>query len=169
MFTQQLKSLLITAQKRMKQMANANRGERSFNVGDWVYLKLKPYRELSIRKSQIWKLTPKYCGPYPVIRKIGKVAYELELPTEAKVHPVFHVSQLKKYIGSKDRVSSTIPPMDPEGQFLLVPIKVLDRRMVKRNNVAAGQWLIQWAHLPIEKATWEMADEIMVKYPQLQP
>lgn len=169
MGTQQLKKSLIEAQKRMKEYADAHRSERSFSVGDWVYLKLKPYKQLSLRKSQLWKLTSKYCGPYPVIKKVGEVAYELQLPSDAKIHPVFHVSLLKKHVGNKDKVSSTIPPMDPEGHFLLVPVKVLEKRMIKRNNAAVGQWLIQWAHLPVEEATWELAEEIMSKYPQLQP
>lgn len=167
--TEQLKKLLLDAQNRMKHNADNHRVERNFSVGDWVYLKLKPYRQMSLRKSHIWKLTPKYCGPYPVIKRIGEVAYELQLPSDARVHPVFHVSQLKKHVGSKDRVSTTIPPMDLDGKFLLVPVKILDKRVVKRNNTAMGQWLIQWAHLPVEEATWEWAMEIMAKYPQLQP
>lgn len=167
--TQQLKKLLLEAQRKMKSNADAHRKERVFQVGDWVYLKLKPYRQLSLRKSHMWKLTPKYCGPYPVLKRIGEVAYELRLPEESRIHPVFHVSQLKKHVGSKDKVSATVPPMDAEGQFMLVPVKILQKRMIKRNNAAVGQWLIQWAHLPVEEATWELAEEIMKKYPQLQP
>lgn len=57
--------------------------------------------------------------------------------------------------------------MDLEGQFMLVPVKLLERMMIKRNNAAVGQWLIYWAHLPAEGAIWELVDEIMAK--QLHP
>lgn len=100
---------------------------------------------------------------------MGEVAYKLQLPEDARVHHIFHVSQLKKHIGSKGNVSESIPPMDPEGQFMLVPLKVLKKRVVKRKNAGAGQWLIQWAHLPVEEATWEFAEKIMARFPQLQP
>lgn len=130
--TQHLKRLLYEAHKRMKSQADLHRSERQFGEGDWVYIKLKPYRQLSLRKSQVWKLTPKYCGPYSVIENVGEVAYKLQLPEAARVHPVFHVSQLKKHSGSKENVSESIPLMDPEGQFMLVPLKVLEKRVVKR-------------------------------------
>ncbi|KAL7154857.1 hypothetical protein ABFS83_03G031800 [Erythranthe nasuta] len=94
--SQKMKEMLGEAQARMKYYVDQNRSEREFEEGDWVYLKLKPYKQLSLRKSEIWKLTPKYCGPFKVIKRIGLVAYELQLPQEAKVHHVFHVSELRK-------------------------------------------------------------------------
>lgn len=108
-----------------------------------------------------------YHGPYPMVKNIGEVAYELQLPVEAKIHHVFHIAQLKRHVGSKDKVSTILPPMDLEGQFMLVPVKLLERMMIKRNNAAVGQWLIYWAHLPAEEAIWEIVDEIMAK--QLHP
>lgn len=97
------------------------------------------------------------------------MAYELQLHMEAKIHPVVHVSQLKKYVGPTARVAARIPEMDEQGQFLLVPVKVLDTRLIKRNNAAAGQWLVQWAHLPAEEATWEFAEDMMKRFPLLKP
>ncbi|KAL7124990.1 hypothetical protein ABFS83_14G085600 [Erythranthe nasuta] len=167
--TQQLRELLQRARERMKNQADKHRSEREFVVGDLVYLKLKPYKQLSLHRSPVWKLTPKFCGPFPVTRRIGAVAYELQLPADAKVHPVFHVSLLKKHIGTGTPVVAAFPPMTASGQYLLVPVKILERRLVKRNNAAVGQVLVQWAHLPEAEATWEDAAEILHRFPQLQP
>ncbi|KAL7137097.1 hypothetical protein ABFS83_10G071300 [Erythranthe nasuta] len=110
--TQQLNQLLREAQARMKFYSDQDRSERHFEEGELVYLKLNPYKQLSLRKSHLWKLTPKYCGPFAILKKIGPVAYELDLPTDSKVHPVFHVSQLKKHIGTDAQVPHSIPPLD---------------------------------------------------------
>ncbi|KAL7145472.1 hypothetical protein ABFS83_07G086400 [Erythranthe nasuta] len=167
---QHLKSLLQKARDRMKMQADKHRSEREFAVGDWVFLKLKLYKQLSLKKSPIWKLMPKFCGPFEILKRIGEGAYcWLKLPEAAKVHPVFHVSLLKKQVGHQDRVVSELPPMTESGELLLTPVKLLARRMVKRNNAAIGQMLIQWAHLPEEEATWEDNEEILRKFPSFQP
>lgn len=107
--TQQIKLLLQKAHERMSHYANKKRSERKFEVGDWVYLKLKPYKQLSLRKSYLWKLSPKFAGPFLVVQKVGEVAYKLQLPDSARLHPVFHVSLLKKSVGQPDQVVSTVP------------------------------------------------------------
>ena len=76
--------------------ANRHKVERSFEVGDLVYLRLQHYRQSSLKKKGVEKLKPRVYGPYKLIRKVGDVAYELELPEESKIHDVFHVSNLKK-------------------------------------------------------------------------
>ncbi|KAL7145388.1 hypothetical protein ABFS83_07G079900 [Erythranthe nasuta] len=165
---QHLKDMLQEASNRMKVQADKHRRERKFTVGDWVYLKLKLYKQLSLKKSPIWKLMPKYCGPFEVLRRVGEVAYELKLPDHAKDHSVFQVSLLKKQVGSTDRVVQAFPPLTDNGELLLQPVKLLARRMVKRNNAAVGQMLVQWAHLPAEEATWEDAEEMLRRFPSFQ-
>ncbi|WVZ70765.1 hypothetical protein U9M48_019407 [Paspalum notatum var. saurae] len=73
----------------------ARRRELSFEEGDSVYLKVSPIR--GTKRFRIkGKLAPRYIGPYKVVRRIGKVAYKLELPESMRdIHDVFHVSQLR--------------------------------------------------------------------------
>ena len=73
--------------------------ERQFEVRDLVYLWLQPYQQSSLKKKGVEKLKPRFYGPYRVIRRIGQVAYELELPQGSKIHNIFHVSCLKKVLG----------------------------------------------------------------------
>lgn len=93
---QLIKFHIARAQQRMKDVANKHRSDRSFEVGDWVYLKLQPYRQVSVASRTFNKLAAKYYGPYVVEAKIRAVAYRLLLPSDVLIHPTFHVSQLKR-------------------------------------------------------------------------
>ena len=75
-----LKENIQQAQNQQKLYADQHQIERSFEVGDMVYLRLQPYRQSSLKKSGAKKLKPRFYGPYRVIRKVGEVAYEIELP-----------------------------------------------------------------------------------------
>ena len=74
------------------------------------------------------KLSPKYYGPYNVLKNIGTMAYKLELPTSSRVHPVFHVSCLKKVIGENIIVQTILPELDEEGKIILEPEAVMETR-----------------------------------------
>lgn len=131
-----------------------------------MYLRLQPYRQLSVAVRRYLKLSHKYLGPYRVVEKIGSVAYKLELPEGSMVHPVFHVSLLKKRVGSQQVVTTGLPKIGVEGQFLVYPVQILQRRMIKKNNKAAVQWLVQWSHSVPEDASWEDAATIQEQFPE---
>jgi hypothetical protein len=86
----------------MVQLANKHRSERTFTIGDLVYLKLQPYRQKTVANRQSQKLASKYYGSYEVLARIGTMAYKLKLPASASIHPVFHVSKLKKKVGNRE-------------------------------------------------------------------
>ncbi|KAA3470694.1 BSD domain-containing protein 1-A-like [Gossypium australe] len=102
------------AQDRMRQQANKHRTKRIFNVGDWVHLKLQPYQQFSVRRMINQKFVPKFFGSFLVESRVGRVAYKLQLPPGSKIHLVFHVSQLKKHVGTAP-IQATLPLVDEHG------------------------------------------------------
>lgn len=110
-----LKTHLQQSQNRMKQLADQHRSERSFEVGQWVYLKFQTYRQQTVAHRGNAKLAPKFYGPYQVTQKVGLVAYKLALPPESKIHPVFHASQLKKQHGTLPDASTILLIPTPTG------------------------------------------------------
>jgi hypothetical protein len=152
----ELKEQLLKAQSRMKKYADLNRTERHFGVGDWVYLKLQPYRQISSKgKMENQKLSSKFYGPFEVLSKIGAVAYRLNLPPGSLIHPVFHVSQLKKRVGPSIPIQTKLPLVGPEGKLRIAPLAILKRRVTKKNNQPFVEVLVQWSNLPVEEASLE--------------
>lgn len=164
-----LKDNLRIAQQRMKHYADKNMSERSFAVGDWVYLKLQPYRQVTMAVRKNVKLSSKFYGPYEVLERIRQVAYKLKLPAGALIHPVFHVSQLKKRVNRGRQAQLEPPKVGPDGQTLTEPIAILDRRTLKRNNAPLVEVLVQWANLSGDEATWEEYHHLMSQFPNFKP
>ena len=98
------------------------------------------------------KLATKYFGPYKVLVKMGAVAYKLELPFDSKVHPVFHISQLKKHV-RKHPVQSELPLLDANGVLSKKPIAILDHKINKRRSKAITEVLVQWSNCFLEDVT----------------
>ncbi|KAL0443845.1 UNVERIFIED_CONTAM: hypothetical protein Slati_2107200 [Sesamum latifolium] len=146
------KYYLTRARERMKLAADLHRRDVEYQVGDWVLLRLHPYRQTSVRRRSSQKLSRQFFGPFRVQRKIGVVAYELELPAGAKIHPVFHISLLKLYRGSAPTHGSALPPELTSSQPVPRPIRVLGRRL----NAASAreQLLVQWEDQEASDATW---------------
>ena len=157
-----LRQQLLRVQQKMKSTADKKRIFREFDVGDQVFLKLQPYIQTSVAPRSNQKLAYKFYGPYRVLARVGQVAYLLELPQASKIHPVIHVSQLKKVIGPAIQVQDTLPEPDVH---LQVPLKVLQRRMVRKGSSTVSQVLIQWSDVPVELATWEDTEALRQRFP----
>ncbi|XP_070681377.1 uncharacterized protein [Malus domestica] len=159
-----LKTNLLVAQNRMKAQANKHRREKEFEVGDLVYLKLVPYQLQSLAAHAFHKLHPRFYGPYEVLERIGSVAYKLKLPTDSKIHPVFHVSCLKKHLGPGVSPLTTLPVMIEDGLQSREPMSILQRRVYRKGNGAGVQLLVHWKGSKEEDATWEDYDELAKKF-----
>ncbi|GKC76846.1 reverse transcriptase [Tanacetum coccineum] len=166
---QLLKFHLERAQNRMKQQTNKHRSERVLEVGDWVWLKLQPHRQVSLRQEKQNKFSPKYFGPFEIISRVGEVAYKLKLSDHSQVHDVFHVSQLKRCKGNhQEAVLVPLPQLNQDGLIERQPMKPLDTKMVKRNNAMVIYRLIQWTNGDAQDATWELLEELCQRFPEFQ-
>jgi hypothetical protein len=123
-----IKENLQATQNQWKIYAYRQRTKCSFEMRDLVFLRLQSYRQSSLKKSEVEKLKPKFYGPYRVIKRVGEVAYNLELQEGRKIHNVFHVSCLKKEVGKQVTTSEELPPLDEEGRLELVSEEVLEHR-----------------------------------------
>ncbi|XP_019234466.1 PREDICTED: uncharacterized protein LOC109214942 [Nicotiana attenuata] len=108
------------------------------------------------------KLSPRYIGPYRIIRKVGQVAYELELPSKLEsVHPVFHISMLRKYIGDPTRVVPTDDVQITEDlSYKEIPVAILDRQTRKLRNKEVAFVKVLWRNKNVEEITWEVEENM---------
>jgi hypothetical protein len=138
-----LKDHLQRAQNQQKVQAEKHRIEHTFEVGDLVYLRLQPYKQASIKRSGAEKLQPRFSVHTESNRMVGAVAYELDLPRGSKIHNVFHVSCLKRAIGKHITPIKELPPMDEEGQLVLIPEEILEVREKKLRKRSIIEYLIK--------------------------
>lgn len=163
---QLLKEDLSRAQDRMKLFADQKRTDKIFQVGDLVFLNLHPYRQTSVTLRKNLKLSSRYFDPFEILQKVGPVAYMLKLPLCSRIHPVFHVSQLKQKIGSKYLTADSLPQVDTTGMFIVIPIAVLGTRITLRDNQHVSQVLIQWSGLSPEDTSWQDCSHIRSQFPK---
>jgi hypothetical protein len=164
-----LESLKV-AQSWQKSYADKRRRDLSFEVGEFIYLKVSPMRGTHRFKVK-GKLAPRYVGLFKIVDYRGEVTYQLELPPQlSDVHDVFHVSQLKKCL----RVPEEQLPMgelDLGGDLTYSerPDKILDSvEWVTRNKVIK-MCKVQWSHHAEDEAIWEHEEELRADYPELFP
>eukprot|EP00253_Pinus_taeda_P031329 PITA_31329 len=139
---------LKAAQDRQKNFADRKRRFKEYQVGDHVYIRIQTKRS-TLQWSGCAKLAPRYCGPFQILARIGPVAYQLALPSHIRVHNVFHVS------------------VEPEGEVLVEPLNIPDRREVQLRKRVITQVKVHWRHYGPEEATWEDEELMKRTYPAL--
>jgi hypothetical protein len=156
---------LRDAQSRQKSYADHKRRELSFEVGDFVYLKVSPMRGLHSFKVR-GKLAPRFIGPFKILEKRGEVAYQLELlPQLSDVHDVFHVSQLKKCL----RVPEEQMPMEEldakeDLSYQEYPVKILETSKRVMRNKRIKMCKMHWSHHTDEGPTWKREEELKAEF-----
>ena len=116
-------------------------------MGEHVFIKVRP-KKSSLKLGSCAKLAPRYCGPFEILSRIGLVAYQLALPPNLKVHNFFHIYVLKKYVHDATHVIKwNDAQVEPEGDFLVEPDCIFERRKILLRNRTIGKVKVQLKHL----------------------
>ena len=99
------------------------------------------------------KLSPRFYGPFQVLQRIGAAAYKLQLPPESRIHPIFHVSCLKKQLGQDVLPIPILPVVNDVGVLNLEPVAIF--RELNLHSRVITELLVQWQGVSTEDATWE--------------
>jgi len=163
-----IRERLLIAQSRQKSYADNRRKDLEFQVGDWVFLRLSPWKGI-VRFGKRGKLSPRYIGPYLITERVGSVAYRLELPSElSQVHDVFHVSMLRKYVADPSHVLVSQPvSLREDLVYEEEPVQILDRKEQVLRNKTIPLVKVLWRNHNVEEATWEPEEQMREQYPHL--
>jgi len=115
------------------------------------------------------KLSPRYIGPYLITQRVEMVAHRLELPLELpRVHNVFYVSQLHKYVQDPSHVIDPDPlHLQEDLSYEEQPVRILDRREKQMHRKTVPLVKVLWANHEVSKVIWEPEREMRAKYPNL--
>ena len=155
-FSQAQKNLQMAAQQ-LKKYSDIRCRDISYSVGDRVLLNTV---NLSFKNCPK-KLQRRYCGPFEIVERVGRLAYRLDLPTDWVIHPVFHVSLLRPW-----RVSSFVQDDDDQPGLELDineptwDVERLLRWRIRRvGNSPVREYLVMWSDRPLHEATWVAASD----------
>ncbi|GJW42016.1 putative reverse transcriptase domain-containing protein [Tanacetum coccineum] len=164
----QIKDRIKAVRDRQKSYADKRRKPLEFSVGDYVLLKVPPWKGV-VRFGKKGKLAPRFVRPFEIIKKVDHVAYRLDLPEELNgVHDTFHVSNLKKCLTDPTlKVPLDEIQVDAKLNFIEEPVEILERefKKLKRSRIAVVK--VWWNLKCGPEFTWEREDQMKLKYPHL--
>ncbi|KAI3702182.1 hypothetical protein L6452_27908 [Arctium lappa] len=163
-----IRERMKAAQDRQKSCADKKRRPMEFQVGDRVMLKVSPWKGI-IRFGKRGKLSPRFLGPFKVLKRVGLQAYQLELPPElSRIHNTFHVCYLRKCLAVEDNV---IPfselRVDEGNRCVEEPDAILERKSKKLRHKEVALVKVQWKHHRGANVTWEAEEDMKRRYPHL--
>ncbi|GJT01429.1 putative reverse transcriptase domain-containing protein [Tanacetum coccineum] len=164
----QIKDRLKVVRDRQKSYADKRRKPLEFSVGDYVLLKVSPWKGV-VRFGKKGKLVPRFVRPFEIIKKVGPMAYRLDLPEELNsVHDTFHVSYLKKCLADPTlKVPLDEIRVDAKLNFVEEPMEILEREFKKLKHSRIAIVKVRWNSKRGPEFTWEHEDQMKLKYPHL--
>jgi hypothetical protein len=140
-----IKEMICATQSQQKSYANNWRRALEFKVGDCVFLKISPMREM-MRFGKKGKLSPRSIGLFEITQRVGRLAYKIALLLDlVGTHDVFHVSMLRKYIASLDVIMKYELLGIHEGlTYIEEPVKIMDKK----------EQVLRTKMIPIIKVLW---------------
>ncbi|XP_073153425.1 uncharacterized protein [Henckelia pumila] len=164
---EQIKKLIKTAQDRHASYANTQHRPLQFEVGEKVFLKVFPFHRILMFGLNC-KLSPRYIGPFEILKTVGDLAYRLALPSElSDIHYVFHVSMLQQYVADEFHILQLSEvQLDTDFTYVEKPLRILDRKEKMLRTKVISLVLVQWQRRGIEKATWEVERRMRTDYPE---
>ncbi|KAI3808117.1 hypothetical protein L1987_24060 [Smallanthus sonchifolius] len=164
----QIRNRMAAARDRQKSYADKHRKPLEFQIGDMVLLKVSPWKGV-ISFGKQGKLNPRYVGTFKIMKRIGPVAYQLDLPEGLSgVHNVFHISNLKKCLANE---SIAVPleelHIDEQLRFIEEPVEIMDREVKTLKHTKIPIVRVRWNSKHGREFMWEREDQMMRKYPNL--
>ena len=141
------------AQQRQKTQADQRRREQKFHSGDQVLLSTA---HLQLKNAPVRKLKRRFVGPFFVVRHVGPVAYELDLPSSWKIHKVFHTSLLRPFRSSKWSTATEVEDaeLEPEDDEPYEVEKLLRWRWIGPSGRKHKEYLVLWKGWSLDDASW---------------
>ena len=163
-----IRERLKVAMDRQKSYADMIRKDIRYEIDGKLFLKVSPWKKV-MRLGKKGKLSPKFIGPNEVIKKVGPIAYRLALPSELeKIHNVFHVSMLRRYMSDPSHVvSSETVELRPDLTYEEEAVDILAREVKELRNKRIPLVKVLWRNHQTEEATWESEEVMRQQYPQL--
>lgn len=163
-----IKSSLERTQKKMKNSADKHRKDVEFDEGQWVLVKLAPYRQLSVANILNNNLSQRYFGPYQIKKKISVVAYKTALPQGSLIHDVFYIFKLKKFTGNSPTMDVEQPIIAIKNQSIIYALAITDSRRIYVGNKQVEQVLVQWSGALPEDSSWVEPKKLKHMFPSIQ-
>ncbi|KAK2416602.1 hypothetical protein QL285_038986 [Trifolium repens] len=162
-----IREKMKAAQDRQKSYSDKRRRPLEFETGDHVFIRVTPRTGIA-RAIKTKKLTPRFIGPFQILRRVGPVAYHIALPPKlSNLHDVFHVSQLRKYYPDPSHViePETVELRD-NLEYEALPVKIMDHRIKELRGKQIPLVRVVWDDNTGD-STWEREEDMRQQYPHL--